>query len=215
MLTLSAEARTVFGKKLKNIREAGKLPVVAYGKKGTLGSYAVSVSDFKRVFKAAGESTVIALTTPEGERDVLVHDVSYDPVTSEPVHADFYVIEKGQKVQVKVPIEFTGTSLAVKSLGGILMKVLHELELEAEPRNLPHSLTVDISKLATFDEQILAKDIALPAGVVLIENPEEVIALVQAPKEEKEEDNVPVDLSTIEVEKKGKKEEEVIPEAGE
>ncbi len=205
MLSLNAEARTLFGKKVRKLRGEGKFPLVAYGKKGTLGSYSVGMADFKKLFKEAGESTVINLITPEGERDVLIHDISYDPVTSEPVHADLYVIEK-------VPVEFTGTSYAVKSLSGVLVKVLYEVEVEAEPRNLPHALTIDISKLATFEDKLHASDIALPAGVVLIENPEEVIALVQAPKEEKEEEAVPVDLTAIEVEKKGKKEEEVIGE---
>ncbi|MES2953009.1 MAG: 50S ribosomal protein L25 [Patescibacteria group bacterium] len=212
MLSLNAEARTLFGKKVKKLRAEGKIPLVAYGKKGALGSYSVGAADFKKLFREAGESTVVNLITPEGERDVLIHDISYDPVTNEVVHADLYVIEKGQKVQVKVQVEFTGTSYAVKSLSGVLVKVLYEVEVEAEPRNLPHVLTIDISKLATFEDKLHASDIALPAGVILIENPEEVIALVQAPKEEKEEEAVPVDLTAIEVEKKGKKEEEVIGE---
>ncbi len=212
MLSLQAESRIQFGKQLKQLRAQGKMPLVAYGKKGALGSYTVSLADFKKVFAQAGESTVVSLATPEGEHDALIHDIAYDPVTTDPVHADLYVIEKGQKVRVKVPIEFTGTSAAVKSLAGVLVKVLQELEVEAEPRNLPHNLVADISKLATFDDQIHAKDITLPTGVTLIEDAEAVIALVQEPKEEKEEDVVPVDLSTIEVEKKGKKEEEAIGE---
>lgn len=212
MLSLHTEKRAVFGKQVRFVRAKGLLPIVAYGRKGTLGSYSVVLNDFKKVFKSAGESTVISLVTPEGESDSLIHDVSFHPVTGEPTHADFYVIEKGQKVQVKVPLEFTGTSMAVKSLSGVLVKVLQQVEVESEPRSLPHSLVADLSKLATFDDQIIASDIILPAGVTLIENPDEVIALVQAPKEEKEEEAAPVDLTKIEVEKKGKKEEEAIPE---
>jgi large subunit ribosomal protein L25 len=85
---------------------------------------------------------------------------------------------------------------------------MRELKIEAMPKDLPHEIKVDISALATFESQILAKDIALPSGVALVESPDEVVALVSEAKEEVEEVAAPVDLSTIEVEKKGKKEEE-------
>jgi hypothetical protein len=112
-----------------------------------------------------------------------------------------------------VPLEFIGVSPAVKDLAGNLMKVLRELKISADPQHIPHSITVDISTLATFEDQILASDIALPAGVILVENPDEVVATVEEPKAEVEEVVAPIDLSAIEVEKKGKKEEEApIPE---
>jgi large subunit ribosomal protein L25 len=87
---------------------------------------------------------------------------------------------------------------------------MHEIEIEAQPSALPHHIEVDISVLATYADQIHANDLNLPAGVVLAPdvNPEEVVALVDAPKEEKEEEAAPIDLSAIEVEKKGKKDEE-------
>ena len=107
-----------------------------------------------------------------------------------------------------IPLEFVGISPAVKDLGGNLVKVLHELKISAEPQNLPHSISVDISKLATFDDQILASDIVLPAGVDLVELPTEVVASVSEPKAEEPVESAPVDLSSVEVEKKGKKEEE-------
>jgi large subunit ribosomal protein L25 len=80
------------------------------------------------------------------------------------------------------------------------------VKVEAMPKDLPHNISLDISVLATFGDQILAKDIKLPAGVELKLNPEEVIALVSAPREEKEEEAAPIDLASIEVEKKGKEE---------
>ena len=213
MVSLSGTKRAVFGKALRAIRKEGKLPVVAYGKKGTMGSYLVPTGEFKKVFHAAGESSVVSFHTEDGEHDVLIHDVAYDPVAGDPIHADLYVIEKGQKVRVKVPLVFEGVAPAVKAMGGVLVKVLHELEVEAEPRNLPHDLKADISALATFEDKLLASAITIPAGVVLIENPEEVVALVQEPAEEVVEEAAPVDLSAIELSKeKGKKPEEVIAE---
>ena len=87
------------------------------------------------------------------------------------------------------------------------MKVLHEVHIEALPKDLPHAITVDITSLETLQNQIHVKDIVLPKGVTMITNAEEVVALVAPAKAEKEEE-APVDLSAIEVEKKGKKDEE-------
>jgi large subunit ribosomal protein L25 len=135
-----------------------------------------------------------------------------DPLTGEPRHADFYVFEKGHKVEIAVPLEFVGISPAVKDLGGVLMKILYEIKVEAEPSNLPHQIEVDISPITELEGQILAKDIKLPKGVELAENPEEVIVTVATPQAEKVEE-APADLSQIEVEKKGKQEEEGAEEA--
>ena len=214
MLTLKAEIRTKTDK-LDKIRKAGKVPAVFYGKKEASTAISIPKIDFLKVWKEAGESSVVTLETPEGHKESLIQDVDLDPVTGVPRHADFYVFEKGHKVEVELPVEFLGISLAVKDLGGILVKVLHEIKVEAMPKDLPHSINIDMSSLTNFGDQILAKDIILPTGVELKENPEEVVVLVSAPREEKEEEVVvPVDLSAIEVEKKGKEEEtEAVPEA--
>jgi large subunit ribosomal protein L25 len=156
----------------------------------------------------AGESGVVTIKTPKATFDALIHEVDVDPVTDVPRHADFYVFEKGKKLEVSIPLEFEGVSPAVKDLGGSLVKVLHELKISAEPQNLPHEIKVDISSLVTFDDVIIASQIKLPTGVNLEENPEEVVASAARPKEDEPQESAPIDLSAIEVEKKGKKEEE-------
>lgn len=212
MLSLKAEIRDI-KTDIDDIRKAGNMPAVFYGKKEKSTPISISTTDFLKAWKQAGESTVISIETPKGAVESLIHDIDFDPITGSPRHADFYVFEKGHKVEVEVPLEFVGVSSAVKDLGGTLVKVVHELEIEAMPKDLPHKIEVDISALTSFESQILAKDIVMPTGVTLLNNPEEVIALVSAPREEKEEVVAPVDLSQIEVEKKGK--EEVADEAAE
>jgi len=207
MLTLKAHIRNT-DTKPEEIRKAGQIPAVFYGKKEASTSISIPKIDFLKVWKEAGESSVVTLDTPDGNKESLIKDVDIDPVSGAPRHADFYVFEKGHKVEVALPIELTGVSPAVKDLGGILVQVLHELEVESMPKNLPHNITVDVSGLANFGDQILAKDITLPNGVELKINPEEVIITVSAPREEKEEEVAPIDLSSIEVEKKGKEETE-------
>ena len=206
-IEIKAEKRTQLGK-LESIREAGFLPAVFYGHKKESTPIQIKKSEFLKAWRQAGESTVVKLITKEGEVEALIHDVDRDPVTDEPRHADFYVFEKGHKVEIAVPLEFVGISPAVKDFGGVLMKVLHEVKIKAEPSKLPHALEVDISSLLEIGHQISVGDIKLPAGVELIENPEEMVVNVVAPKEEKEEELAPADLTSIEVEKKGKQEEE-------
>ncbi len=188
------------------LRKNGRIPAVFYGRKEAAQSISMDKKDFDKAMLHAGESSVISLEGPWGTHDVLVNDMTRHPLTEAVEHVDFYVLEKDRKVKVRVPLEFTGTSAAVKDLGGTLVKVIYALEIEALPKNLPSGLTVDIALLSTLESQILAKDITLPTGVDLVEKPDAVIASVATYKEEVE---APVmDLSQIEVEKKGKVEEE-------
>lgn len=206
MFKLKVEKRNL-AEKVDSLRQAGQLPAVFYGPKDPSTPIKMSLVDFKRAWKTAGESTVISLEGDGIDADVLIHQVDLDPVTDIAIHADFYAIEKGKKISVDVPLEFVGVAPAVKDLGAVLVKVAHEIEIEALPKDLPHALEVDISSLISFDSVITAGEIKLPAGVTLKVKPEEVIASVYEPKEEVIE-TAPVDLSTIEVEKKGKAEVE-------
>ncbi len=191
-----------------SLRKEAMIPAVVYGKKEASTPIAVSVINFKKVWEQAGESTVVTLDGLGKGIDVLIQEVSIDHISGLPVHVDFYAIEADKMVEVEVPLEYVGEAPAVKLLGGNLVKVLHEVSIEALPKNLPHSIEVDISTLETFESQILAKDLKLSTGVTLITNAEEVVALVAAVTEEKDEDAVAPDLSTIEVIKKGKTDEE-------
>jgi len=206
MITLNAELRDMKVKP-ETLREAGKIPAVFYGPKEKATSITISTIDFIKAYKKAGESSVIILKQGNEEHEALIHDIDVHPVTGAPRHADFYVIEKGKKVKVNIPLVFSGVSPAVKDKGAILVKVARDLEIEAAPRDLPHELTVDISSLVEFSSTITAKDINLPAGVTLISGADEIVASVSEAKEEVEEAK-PIDMSAIEVTKKGKEAKE-------
>lgn len=206
MITLTAEKRDT-KQSVEALRQAGKLPAVFYGPKEESTPIVVSTIDFIKAFRKAGESTVVILKEGGNEHETLIYDVDVHPLTGAPRHADFYVIEKGKKVKVKVPLTFEGVSPAVKDLAGILVKVLRELEIEASPKDLPHEVKVDISALTELTSVITAKDVPLPAGVTLIANADEIVASIAVAKEEEEEVK-PIDMSAIEVEKKGKEAKE-------
>ncbi len=201
--------------KLEALRKSGKIPAVFYGAGQENTSIAVSNVEFKKVWRQAGESSAVKIGMDKGgDIDVLIHEVQVDPVTDEPIHVDFLAIDMKKKIKVKVPLVFEGISNAVKSGIGNLVKVLHEIEIEALPPDLPHNLFVDISPLETLENQVFVSNIRLPAGVVAITPGTEVVASIVAQVEEKEEVVVAPDLSAIEVEKKGKKEEEGVPAEG-
>lgn len=206
MFTIKAKKRDISAN-LEILRKGGEMPAVFYGMGKESTPISVSIIDFKKIWRDAGESSTITVSTPEGDLNTLIHDVQVNPITDEPIHADFLVIDVNKAIQVNVPVEFEGVSNAVKGGLGTLVKVLHEVEIEALPKDLPHNLVVDISKLETVDDQILVSDIVLPKGVTMITPVEEVVASIALQKEEVEE-SAPIDLSAIEVEKKGKKEEE-------
>lgn len=197
------------------LRGKGILPAVIYGRSEASTPISVDLKQFQKIFKAAGESTVISLTGLGVAKDALIHEVEFDVMSGMPIHADFYAIQKGQTVTVSVPLEFDGVAPAVKDLAGILTKVMHEIEIECEPKDLPHAIHVDVSSLVALDSQILVSDLTFPKGAKVSAEPEEVVALISVAKEEVEEVAAPTDLSAIEIsEERGKKEEEApTPEA--
>ncbi len=207
MLALNIEKRKVIGKASK-ILPSDVMPAVYYGHKETSTAISVSKAAFKKILRDAGEAATVVLKGDGKELETLIHDIDFDPIKGEPRHADFYVLEKGKKVKIKVPIHFEGIAPAIKNLGGVLVKVLYEIEIEAMPKDLPHSITVNLESLENFESQIHIKDVVFPSGVTSLEGKEEVVAAIAEPREEKEEEVAPIDLTSIEVEKKGKKEGE-------
>ena len=205
MLTLSVEKRTKGGARAPALRSVQMLPGVVYGAHHAATAITVEAKAFEKVLREAGEATIVSLTGLGAPLPTLIHEVDLDPLTNLPRHVDFYAVTKGQKVEVAIPIVFVGESPAVIA-GANLVKVLHELEVEADPMNLPHDIEVDLAKLAAIGDQIHAADLVLPTGVTLNVDPEEVVALVQEVVEEVVE-AAPADLSSIEVEQKGKEEE--------
>ncbi len=211
-MELTAEKRQLKGKDQKpnTLRRAGVLPAVIYGRSEESTPISVNAKEFGKIFKAAGASTVVVLKGLDEDKQVLIQQVDVNPLTGAPTHADFYAIEKGQKVTVSVPLEFDGTAPAVKDLGGILIKVIHELEVECEPKDLPHAIHVDISKLTALDSKILVSDLGLSAAVVVSIPMDEVVAMIDTVTDEDlNTETAPVDLSAIETSvERGKKEDE-------
>ncbi|HVW82900.1 MAG TPA: 50S ribosomal protein L25 [Candidatus Paceibacterota bacterium] len=203
MITLPVEKRAAGG--ANALRKAGKVPAVVYGAHQEATPISLDARAFEKAFREAGEAAIVSLEGLGSALPTLIHEVDLDPITNRPRHVDFYAVTKGQKVEVAIPIVFSGEAPAAKA-GANVVKVLHEIEIKADPMHLPHEFTVDLAPLAAVGDQIHVRDLALPAEVELVTGAEEVVALVQQIDEEKEEAPA-ADLSAIEVEGKGKEEE--------
>jgi len=205
--TLTATPRTEAGTKAcRALRAQGKVPAVVYGAGHEAQSITLVAKEFDKIWHEAGESTIVELGGLGKMLSVLIQDVSVDPLYGTPTHADLFAVRTDEAIEVTVPLEFTGVAPAEK-LGGTLIKVMHEIDIEALPKDLPHSIDVDVSALVTFDDQIHVSDLVLPTGVTAVTDGEEVVALVQVAGEA-EEEAVVADVSTVEVAKKGKEETE-------
>lgn len=185
-IELQAQVRTVLGSKVKEIRRQGFVPAVLYGKNQDSMPLQVPVKDFARVLKEAGESTLVYVSVGDQSFPTIIHDVTRDALTDQILHADFHKVRLDQKIKANVPVVFEGESPAVKELGGIFVRNVNELEVEALPQDLPHEIKIDLSGLKNLNDQILLKDIMLADKVKLMGNEEEIIAKIQEPLTEEQ-----------------------------
>lgn len=219
-IELEASKRDVLGHRVSQLRKNGLLPAVLYGKGQEPVSVQVDVKNFHKTLKVAGESTLVYLNVAGQSHPTIIHDVTRDPITDEVLHADFYKVNLSEKIKAHVPVEFIGESPAVKSLGGVFVRNVNELEVEALPTDLPHEISVDISILANLNDKITVSDVqkALGSKVELTaEDKDAIVAMVQEPISEEElQASLEQSTTTVEdVEVIEKKKEEEVPVEGE
>jgi len=214
MITLSAKIRKNLGKKVKILRKKDVLPTVLYGPKIKNLNLEIDAKEFEKVYKEAGESSLVSLDI-EGQKQkflVLIHDIQFDPLTEKPIHIDFYQPSLKEETEVTIPIIFEGESLAVKELGGTLVKNIGDVEVRALPQNLPHEIKLNIDSLKTFEDNIKISDLKIPPGVKILKDSEEIVVSVSPPEKIEEELEKPIEEKVEEVEKIEKKPKEEEPE---
>lgn len=204
------------GRKTNALKESGRIPAIVYGHKIKNVLLDIDYKDFQKVYNKAGVNSLIEVDV-QGEKDkkiVLIHEFQKDPLTDKVIHIDFFETSAKEEVEVKIPLVFEGISLAVKDLGGTLVKNMSELEVKALPQNLPHEIKVSIDVLKTFADRILVKDLPLPKDVKISAKLEEIVASVAQPSKVEEELAKEIEEKVEDVEKVEKKEkkEEVVAE---
>lgn len=186
-LKLKAEKRERVGKKFGKIRKSGQFPAIVYGHKEKSLPIFLDYIKFQKVFKEAGENTIIELVLGDNEaKNVLIKDVQRDPVSDRFIHADFYAVKMTEKIKAKIPLEYIGISTAVKEKAGVLVKNITELEVEALPKDLPKVISVNIATLKEFSDVIKVKDLIVGPGVEVLAKAGEIVATTTPPRSEEE-----------------------------
>lgn len=190
------------------LRKEDLIPAELYGHGVTNLHLAVPTKDFLRVFKEAGESTVLTLVVNNERRPVLIFNVKTDPVKDTIIHADFYQVRLDEKLKAHVPVVLEGVATGVKEKGGILTHAMHEIEVEALPADLPHDIKVDISVLDDIGKSLHVKDLPLMKAVRYLADPDTVVASVSEKAAEEALAAGPAGVEEVKVEGEEKQAEE-------
>jgi large subunit ribosomal protein L25 len=185
-IRLSVTGRTQ-EENVKALRRSRVVPGVVYGNKMPNTLLKCGEQDLHRAYVKAGESTIVELELDGKNVPVLIHSVSFDPVTDRFEHVDFYALDMTKKVKTHVPLHLEGEAPAVKGLGAILVTVHSEVLVSCLPKDLPHNLPVDLTKLENFHDTITVANLAVPHGVTIEDSPETVLITVQEPRAVEEE----------------------------
>lgn len=208
-IELKADNREQFGRELTALRAKGFIPAELYGHALPNSHLAILKKDFVKVFKKAGESTMIDLMVAGKKHPVMIHDVSVHPVSDEIMSIDFYQVRLDEKIQIKVPVSYIGEAPAVKEKQGVLVKAMNEIKVEALPADIPRVIEVDLAMLIDIGVDIHISDLKVPASVKVLEDATFVVATVTARMTEEEEAKLAAvaDVGAIKTEGEEKKAE--------
>lgn len=179
-VALAAENRTEKGKTgVNKVRARGLCPAVVYGPGTEPLHVSIDPKVFLKLVSTAGENALIdlAITGGEGAKKVIVRDIQYKPLKHMPIHVDFYLVNLERTLEIKVPLELTGTPVAVAQKAGTLTQAVHELHVECLPDAIPASITADVSGLV-LGHSLHVSDLVVPAGVTILDSPDQTVAAV-------------------------------------
>jgi large subunit ribosomal protein L25 len=197
--TLAAEHREVTGKAVSRLRKDGRLPAVVYGHGVESTNVSIDAHDFDLLRKHAGPNALIDLSVDgKAANPVLINGVQIHPVHRRPLHADLFLVRMTEELIVDVPLVATGESYAVTQLNGTLLHPTETVRVKALPDHLPQSIEYSVDALADFDATIHVRDLQIPSDVTLLTDADEIIAKVQAPRIEIEEEPVVAEGEEVE-----------------
>jgi large subunit ribosomal protein L25 len=185
--TLSANPRDVSGKgAARTLRQQGQIPAIIYGRSRPPQSLSVNATDLERLLeRIAAETTVIELTVDGSVARTLIREIQRHPIRRDVLHVDFQELVAGEKVTVRIPIVLQGIPEGVRTSGGILSQVMQELECHVDPAHMPSHITVDVTNVS-IGHSVHVGEITVPEGVEVLDDAEETVAVVAAPKAQEE-----------------------------
>ncbi len=216
-VTIEVQRREATGKSaVRRLRQQDLIPAVLYGGEKEPVAIQVPRKLILGLFKQGGSENRIfqLLLSGTGQtRHAMIRDMQVDPLTHQVAHIDFQRIDMTRKIRVKVPLELQGVPYGVKTEAGLLDFVTRELEIECLPGAIPQKLALDVTEVRV-GQHLEAKDVALPAGIELIGEPDRVVVSVGHARVEAEAPTAAVavpEAAEPEVIARGKKDEEKAP----
>jgi large subunit ribosomal protein L25 len=185
-IELRADPRDVFGKHVRRLRRQGLVPANIYGH-GPSRPIQAPARDFEHLLVHGGRTGVISLAVGNDSQTALLKSMQRDPRSGHLLHLDFQAVSMDQEVTATVPVRFIGESSAVTRLGGIMTHPRSDLHVTARASDLPEAIEVDISVLTELNSAIHISDLPSSPVYQFVDPAEEVLAMVQPPKEEVEE----------------------------
>ena len=188
-LAIDITHRTTVGKKVKKLRQNGKIPIRLFGGGIDPMPMQAAASSLGKILSQAGFNSPIFVNfdSSKEENVCFIREVQRDPITEELLHIDLLKVDMSKKVTVEVPVRLFGVPDAVKNLGGILLQSINSIPVSALPLSIPESISVDVSILVDFDKSIRIKDIEFGDGVDPERDPDTLIARVVPPRIDEEE----------------------------
>jgi large subunit ribosomal protein L25 len=181
--SLNASVRTETGTGVaRKLRQAGSVPAVVYGHGREPQSLTVNTREVERLLQqhSAG-STVIELTVEGRMARTLIREIQRHPFKRSIVHIDFQELVAGEKITVSIPLRFVGTADGVRNSGGILEETMHQVHLRVDPSSIPSHIEVDVTPL-TIGHSYHIRDLKLPEGVAILDEPGATVCVCTAPK---------------------------------
>ncbi|TVX95789.1 50S ribosomal protein L25 [Cohnella terricola] len=205
---LQAQLREVSTKgDLRRIRSTGYVPGVVYGK-GLSAPSAITVNakDVEAMLRSHPYAVIDIDIPGTGRQPVMMSDLQRDPISRHVTHIDFHKINMNEKIATSARVDITGASPGEKE-GGMLQLVLHEIDIECYPKDIPDAIAADVSGLGMGDH-LTVGELKLPSGVTSTQDPETIVVAVLAPQKERSEDEL--DDMDVEVEENRKNRENAI-----
>ncbi|MBX4199805.1 50S ribosomal protein L25 [Candidatus Saccharibacteria bacterium] len=169
--------RTVIGKGLNQLRRDGQVPAVIHNHGQDSIHVMAPETELVKIYREAGKHHPLELHVGSQKYLALIKDAHFHPVKHKLQHVAFQAINRNETVEAEVPIHLVG-EIPAEKIGLMVLHQLDTVEVEALPRNLPDSLTVDATKLAELHDKLTVADLEVPEGVTILTEPEHPIATV-------------------------------------
>jgi len=190
-MQIKASARQPLGKRSRRLLREGKLPAIVYGHNTEATAITLDKLEFQKVFLKSGRTHLVDLAIDGRTEKVLVREIQTHPRRLGPIHVDFYQVNLQEKIEVEVPVHLVGESAAVKRGDADILQPMHSVRVECLPSDIPEAFEIDITPLEEIDMELRVSELRVPAGVTVLDEPDQLVVKIVPKRELKVEEEIP------------------------